>query len=332
MKILSVVIPMYNTEKGCFKKCLKSLECSRVEDIELIVVDDGSKEENSIVIKNLVEESKLDSFYFRKENGGQNSARLYGMKKATGKYIFFVDADDYLETKYLDDILQLLIEKNPSILAFNYDVRTPDGKIIEEHERWKSDYQSMDVTKGILNSDSLCLQIYNLQVLRDNKIELAQGIRIGEDFASAITILATIEQAYTVGGCLYHYIKYPGSTLSNPPLGSELDIVKAFDFILKNLDTQKKKAFHQELEWLAILHVLYYGTERIMMFFSGNRNDITKIQTWINHKFPHWKNNYYLKILPMAKKLEFKMVINGWILPIEIYRGIKILIKKMLKN
>lgn len=332
MKILSVVIPVYNTNEAYFKQCLDSLKCSQHGDMEVIVVDDGSKEESRVTTETVIKSSQLDIKYFQKENGGQNSARKYGFEHSEGEYIFFVDSDDYIETQYLDEVIQILKEKKPPILAFNYDVRTPDGKIIETHNRWRHNFQPMDVTQGIMNSDSLCLQIYCKQLLIDNKIQLAQGIRIGEDFASAVTILATIGNAYTVGVNLYHYIKYPGSTLSNPPSDSALDIVKAFDFILNHLEPQKKNEFHEELEWLAILHVLYYGTERILGSFSGDKNYIMAIRKWLNQTYPCWKSNKYLSTEKLAQRRRFKMAIKGWLLPIQLFDGTKRFAKKKIKR
>lgn len=69
-----------------------------------------------------------------------------------------------------------------------------------------------------------------------------------------------------------------------------------------------------ELEWLAILHVLYYNINRILKSFDGNKKFIKETQDWMEKKYPDWKNNSYLKTEPIAKKILFIMTVNGHVL------------------
>lgn len=314
MKTLSVIIPTYNISNEYFSKCLESLACKQAEKIEVVVIDDGSLEQYSKEIRREIEKSPLDIVYYKKKNGGQNSAREYGLSKATAPYVFFMDADDYVNTGALDNIIFQLKKNHPDILAFNYDVRTPDGKIREKHDRWKEKYDKVDVHKGLLYSDSLCLQIYKKDVLCKIGIHLIQGVRIGEDMASATAILAAVGTEHATNECLYHYVKHPGSTLSNPPKESALDMVRAFDAMLEQLDTSIQEKYHMELEWLAILHVLYYNINRILKSFDGNKKFIKETQDWMEKKYPDWKNNSYLKTESIAKKFLFIMTVNGHVL------------------
>lgn len=331
MKTLSVIIPVYNTSKVYFFKCLESLQCKRAEEIEVIVVDDGSSAESSSETKKQVDISPLDIRYYKKENGGQNSAREYGLKNAVGKYIFFMDSDDYVDTDALDRIIALLKDNSPDILAFNYDVRTPKGEILEKHNRWQGKYSKIDTHKGLLYSDSLCLQIYKKDVLYKSGISLVQGVKIGEDMATATALLAVIGMEYATEEYLYHYIKYSESTLSNPPKNSALDMPKAFDAMLGQLDASIQKKYHIELEWLAILHVLYYNTERILACFDANRTLIKETRNWIEERYPNWKKNPYLKSEAIAKRIPFVMIKNGYAVLLHYLRGEKRKIKSLLK-
>lgn len=74
MKTLSIIIPIYNTPGKYFSKCLASLQCQQMDELEVIAVDDGSLERNSNEIKAQIEKSPLTIQYYKKENGGQNSA------------------------------------------------------------------------------------------------------------------------------------------------------------------------------------------------------------------------------------------------------------------
>ena len=331
MKTLSVIIPTYNTSKEYFSKCLASLVCEQAGEIEIVVIDDGSTEQYSSEIKQEIEKSPLDIDYYKKKNGGQNSAREYGLAKATAQYVFFMDADDYVDNVALDDVISLLKNNHPDILAFNYDVRTPDGEILEKHDRWKEEYDKVDVHKGLLYSDSLCLQIYKKDVLRKSGIHLIHGVRIGEDMASATAILAAVGTEHATNKCLYHYVKHLGSALSNPPKESALDMVRAFDAMLEQLDTSIQEKYNTELEWLAILHVLYYNTERILGSYGGNKLLVKETREWLEKKYPRWKENPYLRTEATAKRIPFIMIKNGHVSLLQKLRLIKRRIKAILK-
>lgn len=335
MKTLSIIIPIYNTPEEYFSKCLASLRCTHAHEIEIIAVDDGSKPEFSAKIQKLIDSSPLDIQYYKKENGGQNSAREYGLELSDGQHIFFMDADDYVDTIVLDKIIALLKKYHPKVLAFNYDVRSPNGVLLEKHDRWLKEYSEASAHTGLLYSDSLCMQIYERRALCECGIHLVQGVKIGEDFASATAILAAIGEEYTVGECLYHYVRRPGSTLQSPPKDSALDIVRAFDTALQQLSEAVQIEYHDELEWLAILHVFYYNTIRILDSYAGNEQLIEKARNWINKRYPHWRKNPYLKIEPIARAASFVLIKNNQILLLKnsrkIFRRMKQNIKKWLK-
>lgn len=323
MKILTIVIPVYNTNGKYFEKCLKSLECKQKELIEVIVVDDGSEEKNKTEIKRIMDRSLLNYFFYEKTNGGQNSARQYGLKLAIGNYILFLDSDDYVNTDALDNIICMLVKNKPKILAYNYDVVTADGTVLEEHMRWDGRYENMDIIKGLKYCDSLCLSIYHRETLLKSKVKLVQGVRIGEDFATATAILSSIDCANTTDEILYHYMKHPGSALSSPPAGSELDILKAFDLMMNQVSETKLIKYYAEFEWLAILHVLYYGQERILRYYKGNKLYLLEIWNWINKKFPNWKNNSYLHSEEITMELPFKFIIHKQANLLRILRSFK---------
>lgn len=331
MKTLSVIIPIYNTPEEYFSRCLASLQCAHAHEVEIIAVDDGSKPEFSAKIQKLIDSSPLDIQYYKKENGGQNSAREYGLERSDGQHIFFMDADDYVDTIVLDKIIALLKKYHPKVLAFNYDVRSPNGVLLEKHDRWLKEYSEASANTGLLYSDSLCMQIYERRALCECGIHLVQGVKIGEDFASATAILAAVGTEHATNACLYHYVKHPGSTLSNPPKESALDMVKAFDAMLKQLDTSIQEKYHTELEWLAILHVLYYNTERILGCYDGNKQLVKETREWLEKKYPKWKENLYLETEQIAKGIPFLMIKNGHALLLQNLRHMKRRIKAILK-
>ena len=102
---VSVIVPVYNVEKY-IRKCLDSLVNQTLENIEIIIVDDGSTDTSKDIIKEYMDKYK-NIKYYQKENGGLGDARNYGLQYATGKYIAFLDSDDYIRVR----TYQLMYEK-----------------------------------------------------------------------------------------------------------------------------------------------------------------------------------------------------------------------------
>ena len=100
MKKLSIIIPCYNTEKY-INKCLDSVLNSTLKDIEVIIINDGSKDSTLDIIKSYKDKRII---IIDKENDGVAMARNDGIKKATGEYITFIDSDDYIEPTMYEEM------------------------------------------------------------------------------------------------------------------------------------------------------------------------------------------------------------------------------------
>ena len=96
MPKISVIVPVYNT--GVYlQKCFNSILSQGMQDFEVIVVNDGSTDNSEEIIMQYVEGYPDKIKYYKKENGGISSARNFGVKKAIGDYLCFVDSDDYID-------------------------------------------------------------------------------------------------------------------------------------------------------------------------------------------------------------------------------------------
>ena len=125
--LISIIIPLYNKE-DCILKTIESITTQNFEDYEIVVVDDGSKDNSVALIENL-HNDKIKIFL--KENGGPASARNYGVDHATGKWGLFLDADDTLEPGALK-LLDNLIKKEPKCEFFccNHYVQSEGKKFL----------------------------------------------------------------------------------------------------------------------------------------------------------------------------------------------------------
>ena len=107
-ELVSIIIPVYNVEKY-IEKCIKSIMNQSYKNIEIIIVDDGSPDNSKYIIEELQNEDKRIKLISQK-NSGVSIARNNGIKTASGKYIIFVDADDYLSSEYVEYMLSLITQ------------------------------------------------------------------------------------------------------------------------------------------------------------------------------------------------------------------------------
>lgn len=310
MKLLSIIIPYFNTDRELFSRCVSSLACKNRNRVEVVVVDDGSSDASKQDLSKVASWFEGDLVVFHKDNGGQNSARVHGLVHSCGKYVLFMDSDDYVSTSALDAILDVLSEKSPTILCYNYDTVDAEGNIIDRCLRYEPGYAIADFPKEVIQSGALWKRIYRRDVLANPGDLMLQGIRIGEDLGSSIRILLSAGESSSIGISLYRYVAHPGSVVSNPPIGSMLDILKAFDWVLE-LPADRMDPFYAELEWMSILHVLFYNGNRVVANCGPDAALKRAMFDWMKSRFPEWKANGYLRNEQIAKRIEFKLLTSG---------------------
>ena len=114
-RLVSIVVPIYNVEKY-LKRCLESISLQKYSNIEIIMVNDGSKDSSIDIAKEYENKDFRFHLYF-KENGGLSSARNYGMNYAKGEYICFVDSDDFIGEKFISSLLENFDEKTDIVIS-----------------------------------------------------------------------------------------------------------------------------------------------------------------------------------------------------------------------
>ena len=113
--LISIVIPVYNVEKY-LEKCLQSVQNQTYNHFEVILVNDGSTDSSLSICEKFVNQDKRFSV-FSKENGGMSSARNFGIKKAKGSFITFVDSDDYIVKDYLSHLVAGIKSETSIVLS-----------------------------------------------------------------------------------------------------------------------------------------------------------------------------------------------------------------------
>jgi len=215
---VSIIVPVYNTSKYLCK-CLDSLINQTVKDIEILVIDDGSKDNSAEIVKRYAEVDSRIKYYF-KENGGLSSARNYGLEKAGGKYIGFVDSDDWIE----EDMFQRLYEgaeKNQCDMSIcgiryvyddgceiNQNLNIKEPAVVTGFEAFK---------KMLLGTEYKCHAVNKLykKELFDNSIRFPEG-KLFEDVATTYKLMLKADKVYLYDKKLYNYLQSrSGSILYN---------------------------------------------------------------------------------------------------------------------
>ena len=128
--LISIIVPIYNT-KSYLKRCIDSLITQSLEQIEIILVDDGSTDESGLICDQFGEKDDRVRVFHRK-NEGQSAARNYGISVARGEYVMFVDSDDWVMPEYCKKPFTLAKENNADIVLFRANVFSGEGVRIEQ--------------------------------------------------------------------------------------------------------------------------------------------------------------------------------------------------------
>ena len=149
---ISVIVPIYNVEKW-LSKCINSILAQNFKDFELILINDGSTDNSEkICYKFLDHDNRVKYFY--KKNGGLSSARNLGIKKATGKYIVFIDSDDYVDKNYLQYLYESVSKNNSQVAICNFNLVDEKGNILDTvvnrvHCAWNKNVDGKTILENI---------------------------------------------------------------------------------------------------------------------------------------------------------------------------------------
>lgn len=214
MNRISIIVPVYNTSKY-LEKCLNSLINQTYKEIEIIVVNDGSID-NSLEIANEIAKKDSRIKIYSKENGGLSSARNYGIEKSTGKYIGFVDSDDYVR-KDMFEILMDMIESNNAQMSIcgwylveNNNIRECNFK---SGRKVLNNEQATDILLNHVSFDNFaCNKLFEKRLFEE--IKFPEG-KLLEDLLTIYKLINISERIVIDSVPLYYYVLHQNSITSN---------------------------------------------------------------------------------------------------------------------
>lgn len=292
MKKVSVIIPVYNVEKY-LDKCLDSLVHQTIDNYEIIVVNDGTKDNS----QNIIDEykSKYPSLIVSliKENGGLSSARNYGIEHASGEYVGFVDSDDYVDK----DMFRLLYEKAKEN---NFDMVVCDFNEIHGEEVISYPCHFSKDIIGKANIQKRMVDIYPSAWNKIYKRELFSNIRFKEgvwfeDVEFLYRLLPEVDSIGVVNKHLYQYLIREGAITSS----NDLRIYHYIDNWNGILEYYKEKdiydVYKEELEYCYVRYLYATFIKTACKFDKQEyKKAVNKAMENVKKHFPNYKNNKYI--------------------------------------
>lgn len=217
MPQVSIIIPIYNSEKY-LKKCLDSILNQDLSAIEIICIDDGSQDGSWQILQDYAARDQRLCCYTQ-PNQGVSSARNYGLSHATGKYILFVDADDYLAENCLAELSAIATKNNLDMLVFGY-YHINNGNISESAfiKIWKEKLPhtpfSFEFNQSFLLNGSVWNKLISRKLIEAAKATFPPNVAYAEDTIFCFRLYPFIKKMQILPKAFYYYQNHESDSLS----------------------------------------------------------------------------------------------------------------------
>ncbi len=258
MELISVIVPVFNTEKY-LDKMIKSLTDQTYSNIEIILVNDGSTD-GSLEICQKFSGRDARVRVLSQENKGPSCARNYGVSRARGKYLAFVDSDDYVSGDFIECLYQLLSFSRSDISVCGYEMVYKDKRVKISEGEGRVVYSREEALRNMFRKNNIGINPCNKLF----KKELFDNVRYpeGKFFEDVNTTYKLIEQAGTVAympEVKYYYVQHAGSTNGKNFRGEQFDhhlydLIDAADEVYRHIE----RSYPELLDDISIGCIGYY--------------------------------------------------------------------------
>ena len=279
MVLISVIVPIYGVEKY-LNKCVDSIVNQTYQNLEIILVDDGSKDNcGAICDQWLTKDNRIKVIH--KENGGLSDARNAGLQVASGEYISFIDSDDYIEPTFLEILYTKLQEECADIAECGTRYVDEFGKELKIRKSQDGVFATLDALKLIIEENGLYQTVWN-KLYRREMIEgftFAKG-RYNEDEFWTYKVFDRAKKIVSVENALYNYLQRGSSIIGVGYNIRRLDGLEALqerkDYLSKH--EELRNLLYQNFSLACLWHL-----QSVMRTFKGEqrKQTVKKIVTMI---------------------------------------------------
>ncbi|HEM2548377.1 TPA: glycosyltransferase [Streptococcus suis] len=245
--LISVIVPIYNVQ-DYLKKCIESIAKQTYTNLEIILVNDGSTDNSEeICLRFMKQDDRIK--YYTKSNGGLADARNFGLEQANGKYIAFVDSDDYIKPDMIETMYVNIIKHHADISEIDFCLVDENGYTKKKKSRKLSVFSRDEAVKAFLSGSSIennvWCKLYSRDVIKDT-IFPVNNRSMGEDLLFNLKVLNNVTRVVVDTREFYYYYVIRDTSLINQSFSmSNVDLIsylEEYPFALKNEFTEEYEA------------------------------------------------------------------------------------------
>ena len=296
---VSVVVPVYNVEKY-LRACLKSLAGQTMDDIEVIVVNDGSTDNSLTIAQEFVQEYSCFSVYST-ENKGSGHARNYGAERSQGEYLAFVDGDDEVEPDYCKAMYEKAVRDGNDVVMCRADhIIQRNGQIqpiTYPNTFWEEDNFKLAEHPYLLARMST--GPWNKLVSRALffKVKFPEELQCRVDTPFVVETFCLAENIGIVKCILYHYFHIHGGMTYQKFSMARLDVINSVKRIHSFMENNGLvDIFQDELEWLTLHIVHWFDSDLVrkdVLSWDARMHYVQEMYLFVQNTYPHWRKNPY---------------------------------------
>ena len=303
-KLISIIIPCYNIE-NYIEKCLDSVENQTYKDIEIIAVDDCSKDGTIVKLKELQERYSNLQVYQNDKNRGAAYSRNFAMKKAKGEYIGFVDSDDYITDDYYEKLMETAEKEKADLVATDIEI------VYENNSNAPILSRAClgEVTKFNLVNNGLAASPCNKIIKKEliEKYPFLEG-KINEDVASILPAIVKAKKVAYVQGIKYFYVQRNNSVQNEEVTTKRLEMFDSINTCFERIKDDKDFKKYQSA-------ILYQQVLLLYMVIIPKQKDYEKRQELLDifmekqEKYNLYKNKHikhFIKEQPKKERRFYK--------------------------
>lgn len=305
----SIVVPVYNVA-DYLEGCVGSILANDCEDCEILLIDDGSTDGKSGALCDTLAAKSPDLIrVIHQQNMGLGGARNTGIEAAQGEYLFFIDSDDKIAPDCLS-VFRAAIEKTPAeVYSFHAAVDNGEGKLtpFKVSEEYDGAFTLREHPEFLFALPAAWARLWKRSLFLETGIRYPSRVWY-EDIRTSTKLFAAASSIVTLPDTLYYYLVREGSITRNSNISRNREILDAFDDILAWFDEkQLTETYHDELEKLAVDHILLAGSVRVARIDPKSAL-LKEFSDTLEEKFPNYRQNPYLNTLPKGKKLAYRLL------------------------
>ncbi|EHO77595.1 hypothetical protein HMPREF9942_01323 [Fusobacterium animalis F0419] len=270
--LISVVVPIYNAERF-LSICIESILNQTFKNFELLLINDGSKDSSLDICNKYLEKFPDKIKIFNNKNMGCSATRNFGIEKSQGKYLLFIDSDDWIEKDMLEKMYQKILVDNSDVVisgVIREDV-VSNTALIQNPAFEKNPYFWLTENNLI---PYIWNKLYRKSLILNNNILFPINIRLSEDMVFNIKTLLQAKKITVLPKAFYHYIIHGDNTVLN--IEKRKDIFLALDSIYEYLLEKKLDNDVELFNKLKELSEIHIKSAFLKLLYSKDRKEFKK--------------------------------------------------------